>query len=353
MADDRVTAFARSLLDRAGDFAARTPMRSATIQLGPSYVRVAVPEGPSTRPDVLGAFWLADIDRPDFSLTIVDDRSGPLLDGLDLPPDAHFPLGVVDPAASYPYRVAVDEHTKTISVFDPGAGRCVTWIRSLTDLPYWAAATPFRLQLSWLADTFGGEFVHGAAIVRQDRALMLGGNSGSGKSTMSLLAASAGDGLVSDDFLLWVDGHVHAVYTRAKLHEDGLGASGLKHLSVLPVMGPGEKRIIDLSASEGIDMVPSARLAALLLPVVPERSAAGSAGLTTITAGRALLMLAPPSLSGLLGGLPGSLPRLRALTQSVPAYRWNLTGLRTADLARLDQIWDALAADELAGMVPS
>jgi hypothetical protein len=300
-------------------------------------VDLAVPDGPAPRPEVLDAFWDADDAPSRFRLTIVDDRAGDLLPDPGLPPESHYPLGVVAPELADPFRVAFDEHTRTISVFDASSGRCATWIRSFEALPYWAAATPFRLQLSWMADTFEGEFVHGAAVVRDGRAVMLGGPSGSGKSSMSLLAARRGDALVSDDFLLYAAGHVHSVYTRAKLHRDGLESFGPGGVSVLPVIDDGEKRIIDLNSSPQLAVASSGPLAALVLPTV---GAPGEPGvLSAMSAGRALLVLAPPSLSGLLGGVPSSLPRLRALVQSVPSYRWVLSGDRDHDLERLEAVW--------------
>ncbi len=337
MGDSQIVGFAEEFLARAESFADTTAMHRSRVRLGRESVDLSVPAGPAPRPDVLQAFWPSDADASRFSLTIVDDRAGDLLPEPGLPPEAHHPLGVVAPELSSPFRVAFDEHTRTISVFDPATGRCATWIRSFQALPYWAAATPFRLQLSWMADTFDGEFVHGAAIVRGGRAVMLGGPSGSGKSSMSLLAAAAGDALVSDDFLLYEDGHVHAVYTRAKLHLEGVEAFGADRLAVLPIVDHGEKRIIDLGDSRSTQMALSAPLVALVLPTVGGTGSTGS--LSPMPAGRALLVLAPPSLSGLLGGLPSSLSRLRSLARSVPCYQWILSGDRSRDLARLETVW--------------
>ena len=345
MTDPRIASFAETFLDAASEFIDSVPSETRRLPLGPVDVDVSVPSGgPQPALDVLEGLVRAN-DRADddalgrtvYRLTLMDDRLGPRLPVGSWPSDYHFPLGIVRADKSLPYRVAIDRHTSTVSVFDPGTRRLAVWIRDFGALPYWAAATPFRLQLSWIADAFDAEFVHAAAIERNGRALLLTGPSGSGKSTMSLLAAQSGDALIGDDFVLCCGAQVSAVYTRAKMHDRGLRAPGGAGLAVVNAQAPAEKRIIDVERSAAVATAAGGMVVGIALPVI-----AGMSAHQRIPSGRALRMMAPASVSGLLGGTEQSLPRLRSLVSSVPCYRWALSGDFDADVAELDRLWAAL-----------
>jgi hypothetical protein len=341
MSDSRVTSFAEQFFNRADSFIKKGPVNEKKIKLGRLAVNITVPAaGPHEEPDILGGFLEAKSSAAsptdDAAICLFDDRFGSALPEGTWPADYHFPLGIIKEELSSPYKIAIDRHTSTVTVFNTLNNRCAVWISSTSKLPYWAAATAFRLQLAWIANTFNAELTHAAAIERQGCALLISGASGVGKSTITLLTAQNGFALIGDDYVL-VDGdEVSAVYTRGKLHDKSLALPEMGRLAVLNPKTENEKRIIDLPMSPDIKMAHTAKIKGIALPIQADMST-----FQPIPHGRALKLIAPASLGGLLGGTPSSLIRLRQLVASFPTFRWALSNDITEDMLTLNRIWDA------------
>ncbi len=254
--------------------------------------------------------------RPDFTLTVIDDTVTRAAPRPDWPAQWHEPFGVVKSRYSQPYRLAVDVHSQSFTVFDPRNKHAIVWFHDVEKIEYWFAATPFRLQLSWFADTFGGEMIHAAGLEFGDEAALLVGPSGAGKSTLTLAAMLEGVRILGDDFLLLSDGRAQAVYRRTKFHdatlerfEDHLGQIG-------PVMNPhlsGQKRIVD--TSDSLIRRESVPIAAVLVPRIGER-----ARVSTLSRVDALRSVLGPTMMGLMGGSPGTLDRITSLVRTTPTF---------------------------------
>jgi hypothetical protein len=335
--DPRVREFCESIFDLAGAYLAEMPMLHRTVGLGPATVTIHAPvttHQSGIEPlDGLRAI-MPSPPTADFEIACVDARGPISLPIGTWPSTWHGPLGVVPAHLSAPFRLAMDRHTQTISIFHVGLGRGVVWMWDYSLLPYWAAATPWRLMLAWCADTFDAEMVHAACITQDERAALLVGRSGAGKSTLALQATECGWGLVGDDFILVHRGRAFPVFTRAKAHDAtfGLLKSGW---TILNGDADGEKRILDISKYVVEQPFDGSRVSAI---VVPEQSE--SASVAPITSGIALLALAPYSLSGLLGGVSRSLLRMRQLVEHVPAFRLSISRDALADLGNLDRLWE-------------
>ena len=337
MGDPRIGDFCANLLDVAGAYLEKMPTRDAVVRLGSRTVAIHTPDLPTQCGlDPLAGLIRVDRDPPtaDFEITCVDAQGPtPLPTGV-WPSSWHGPLGVIPAHRTDPFRVAIDRHTQTISVFDVSLGRGVIWTWDFSLMPYWAAATPWRLMLSWCADTFDAEMVHAACLESDDSAVLLVGRSGAGKSTLTLQAVEAGYGLIGDDFALVHEGRIYPVYTRAKAHDDTLALLN-DSWRVLNPEADGEKRIIDIkdriTATDGS----GTSIAAV---VVPRQG--NTAHLARISRGAALRSLAPYSLSGLLGGTGRSLMRMRQLLEPLPAFRLDVSRERSADLQQLAGAWE-------------
>lgn len=253
------------------------------------------------------------------------------------PSEWHFPLGVVSFSKTDPYHVALDRHTGTVSVLDPLTRTGAIWVRSFTEFPYWAAATPFRLMLSWIASYSGGELVHGAAIGKANRSVLLVGPSGSGKSTAAFGSTKRGYWIQGDDFINSWGGTTQAVYRRAKLHGDSLNVLSDPSLKPLNASQPDQKQVLQLPSFEPEGLTP--RQATLEALVVISRGEV--AQVRQVSRGVVLGALAPPSLSGVLGGTPGSLSRIAELVRSVPSVEWSVTWDADRDLDAIDEWWPA------------
>lgn len=340
MGDPRLRQFCEILIDQAAAYAASEPMRWSRVRLGSRLVRVTVPDRPREDGiDVLdGLLPHADDARlPDFELICFDGQGGVRLPLGTWPSDWHGPLGVVRAVESAPYRMSIDRHTQTITVFHPGIGKAAVWMWDFDLLPYWAAATPFRLALSWMADTFDGQFLHGACFARGEAGVLLVGRSGAGKSTIAFQARRSGFTLVSDDYLLLDGGRLHPLYSRAKLHESSRPHVPDWHaLGIVNADAADQKRVIDLSTD--VAAVPDAGVR-VVAAAVPDRC--GTLGIERTSAGYVFRHLAPYSLSGLLGGTQRSLMRLASALPSTTPWRWMVGERAAADMENLEAMWAA------------
>ena len=338
MGDPRVHDFCNDLFGLAAGYIERVPMCRATVALGPRTVRILVPDI-EMECGIDPLEGLVSVSDPpataDFDVVCIDARSGIPLPTGQWPSTWHAPVGSMADYRSEPFRLAIDRHSQTISVFHPGWCRGVIWMWDMSLLPYWAAATPWRLMLSWCADTFDAEFIHAACVYRDDRALLLVGPSGAGKSTTALLASEEGMGLVGDDFLLVHEGHAFPIYRRAKAHDSTLdlldGA-----WTVLNEGIEGEKRILDIGAPVGRVPREGIRVFAACVPQVGE-----DGDLAPISSGEAFKRSAPYSLSGLFGGTRRSLTRTAALLEQLSTYTLPIRKDRQRDQKALASVWSA------------
>ena len=338
MGDPRVHDFCNDLFGLAAAYLDRVPMRQATVALGSRIVRVRMPNiDMACGIDPLEG--LVSVSDPpataDFDVVCIDSRSGIPLPTGQWPSTWHAPVGSMADYRSEPFRLAIDRHSQTISVFHPGWCRGVIWMWDMSLLPYWAAATPWRLMLSWCADTFDAEFIHAACVYRDDRALLLVGPSGAGKSTIALLASEEGMGLVGDDFLLVHEGRAFPVYRRAKVHDTTLALFD-HSWKVLNEGIDGEKRILDIGMR--VEKVPldGVRVFAACVPQLGE-----SGGLEPISTGEVFKRSAPYSLSGLFGGTRRSLSRTAALFEQLATYSLPIHKDRQRDQKALASVWGA------------
>lgn len=329
-----VHSFSRQFLDVAQQYANRCEVgRFALGDLSfDLYTRKEIPV--SSR--LTKAFFSSREERPDYSLVIWEDLADLKLPVANWRSNLHYPLGQIDERISAPFRVAIDRHTGTISVYDTEQRLGAVWRSKLSELPYWSIATPFRVILSWFADQSGDEFFHTAAVSRDGRALLISGPSGSGKSTLSFFAALNGYELISDDFTLVRKNRAYAVYTRGKLHEGNAFFELVNGgISVEPG-NSGEKRIIDLLVPP-IRIARSAEICGVVLPIVT-----GLTAYARIRTAEAYRLVAPYSISGLLGGNRDSLKRISSLIKDFPAIRLALSDDPSENLSALDKIFAQL-----------
>ena len=213
---ERGRRFAEELIDRATD-AARIWDRS---RLGPARLRIG------TRPDaplaclVRGAF-LPEHGATGRRLSLAVARHGepPRLPPTEWAREWTQTGRMVPAELTYPFRVFLDRQVGVAYAFDPRSGRAAVWIRRERELDLRSFITPFRVLLSWMANTFDAEVVHGSAAVVDGRGLVMSGASGSGKSTLAIGLGLAGHPMISDDCVLVHDSTMHAVFARAKLDD--------------------------------------------------------------------------------------------------------------------------------------
>lgn len=326
---------------RAEAFQTQCEMTHVTTMLADRPLVIELPREPRADGiDVSGGFvhrTPVNLNESAFQLTVIDDRFNQELPIGQWPSTAHAPWGTLRPESTAPFRIALDRHTQTVSAFDTRSGRAVVWMRSFDGLPYWAAATPFRLVLSWMADTFDAEFVHGAVISKGRTAVLAVGPSGAGKSTSSLLQIAEGFHVPADDYVVLRDGMLFPIYTRAKLHDSSLPVvrDRLGPVSVVNAEVPGQKRIIDLT-----ELNREVNVGPFSLSAVVKTHQGSQAAVGQIAKGRGLASLAPYSISGLLGGNILSLARLARECEGAKALSWTIERNASRDAKTFAQVWE-------------
>jgi hypothetical protein len=195
------------------------------------------------------------------------------------------------------------------------------WVPDVEAVPTAELAMPFRPILHWWTDAEGLSMIHAAAVGTVDGgAVLLGGVSGSGKSTTSLWSLrSPRLRFLGDDYVL-VDptppATVFSLYTTAKIHEPDQGR--VPHVRA-EIVGRQEadKLVAFLGRRYADRIVERLPLRAILLP---RRTATGPA-ITPIGPSEALRRLGPSTVLQFPGPRPQrSLAALRALARSLPSF---------------------------------
>lgn len=192
---------------------------------------------------------------------------------------------------------------------------------------------------------------HAAALVRNGSALLIMGEKGAGKSTLSAALQRQAWSLLADDLVrvqqfdgVWcaLPGH-----RRSKLHEDVLDAFGIAP-ETLPLRwtmlsGPSEKRLF-ATPDDGLDMMTRAPIGAVWL-MQPRSDERDSAKVETLQGGGAVLTLLANGTPDPVD--PGAMPR-PALVRAVQGLIRQATVSRITMPDRLDRLIDAAAGLVLA-----
>lgn len=137
-------------------------------------------------------------------------------------------------------------------------------IDDATSIKYWTLASPFRRIFDWFFSRHGVEMIHGAAIGIGEKAVLITGPGGSGKSTTAMQCYLAGLNYFSDDHVaVSGDGVVHGMYRTLKvLHNNPFFSTALGR--VLPCNADKKVFVLD---SPSVDTLPqSASIEAVLVP---------------------------------------------------------------------------------------
>jgi hypothetical protein len=319
-------AFADAVAARCASVLAQKTTRSARCLVGNVPFRLVAPTGAGER-------WIGSaLPAADGTTARDDEHTITVWDGASpdtAPPprpwraNAHEPLGLVEGFCDERVRCGFDVHTGSLIVQDGAANASYVWYSDLAALPAWAQASPFRIALSWLANSHGMQIVHGAAVAIAGRAALLFGEGGAGKSTTALACALSGMAYLGDDYCVAEPSsrRVHLLYKTAKLFSPSL--------RILPHVRPWlmnaerlgqEKGVIFLNSSQ-IAFSPSAEIAAILLPRVTGHA---TATLRKASSRDALHAVLPSTVRGMMGGTTATASLLMKLANSAPVYHLDL-----------------------------
>ena len=226
--------------------------------------------------------------------------------------------------------VCVDQHMDSIYIIDRLNHRILIWVPSYESFPYWAKATPFRIPFSWIALENNGEMVHSAAIELDGHGVLFAGNSGRGKTTTAINAALEGAKILGEDFILYMNDSVFAVYSKAKIHPgrhlDHLISKGLQ----VPSPIANQKSIVNLQ-NQPFLMIESFEPTILYFPGIP--NIVSPTEIRKISKATALREFAGPSFIGLQGASAQSMSWHANLVRTLDIWSLPMTGQLDRDLA--------------------
>ena len=319
--------FVEAIAERASSVLSTSGAREETFCIGELPFTLV---GSPTTQKRLGRAFLHGRDVPPthlkrFHRLIVPD--GTSVDALPPKPPwvaaDYSPHGTVGRYSSQDVRFAFEVETSSLIVYNFAKNASHTWLPSILQLPAWATASPFRIVLSWLCNLHGMQIVHGAGLAIDNKAVLLAGKGGSGKSTTALACMLAGWAYLGDDYCAVepAAGQVHLVYRTAKITK--------ATLTLLPALAPwvanphqmiADKGVLFLEA-DSVRLLASAELSASLLPHVGAERVSKLYPATRAEAIRAIL---PNTVMQLMGGTTATPRLIMQLAHSLPAFHLSL-----------------------------
>ena len=281
----------------------------------------------------------APVPAPDLCVAVWDSASTGL--PLPTPPwrsDDQVSRGEIRGFDTGPdLHLALQGGSGALSMLHPGSRRGMLWLDNAARCPSWEAAAPLRGLLHWWCAPPRRQLVHGAAVGRGKRAVLLTGKGGSGKSTTALTALLAGFDYLGDDYLLCdlaAQGPVvHSLYNSAKVD-----ASALGQLPGLPAAQPepGEEKTVLYTREYFPEQLQ--RRAELRAILVPRVTGGSHSRLQALTAAQAFLALAPTTLFQLPGAGGDAAGFLRRLVAALPCYELQLGASQDSTLDAIEGV---------------
>jgi hypothetical protein len=203
-----------------------------------------------------------------------------------------------------------------ITLFDNDSAQILYRVPGIDEIPWWERAAPLRPALHFALAGPASHLVHAGAVGDPDRGgLLLAGPGGSGKTSLALAAVEHRMHYVGDDYVLLVGGVAWNLYRTAKVDA-----------------GPGrEKAVVEIDSSALVEALP---VRAVVVPAICD----GDARLERISAGGALLALAPSTAFQMPFDRGAVIGTLAELVRRVPCYRLELGSSPAAAAAALVEV---------------
>lgn len=229
------------------------------------------------------------------------------------------------------YNMAYSVFAGVLLMADHEKRVAVMAMKSPSDLDLTVVASPFRMLLVWVLSRMRHPVIHAAAVGNAAGAILLGGKSGSGKSSTALHCLEAGMEYLGDDLCaVSINGsqpEVHSLYATGKcLQEDLKYFPGLRPHTFKGTIGAETKRVLRLSTSFADQLPASKPVRAVLLPVRDS----GRFGLEKCSVGMALHSLASEAWSRDNTGRRIVNEVLSGLLRKVPTWKLYLGSRREA-----------------------
>jgi hypothetical protein len=216
-------------------------------------------------------------------------------------------------------RGLLHEGFRALFLWNRVHGRAAVWLDEAGELPYHLVALPLLPILSWALAERGLAVVHGAAVATVSGAVLIGGRSGTGKSTAALACLDAGLGFLGDDMCVIEPGTppvVHSLFCSAKLDVSDTARFSALSPALVRGSGPGWEKAVylfDRHLAGGVQ-----RCAPLLGVAIPRRGDAGHA--TRLSARQGFLAIAPNTVFQLPGAAQAACAGVKEVVSKVPVH---------------------------------
>ena len=186
------------------------------------------------------------VDKPDLTIFIWDSlSSGQTLPAFTGGMDDILLRGEISGLNTDRFYAAYFPYARLLNLYDAHEGIGIICTSDPTIMPAFEIACPLRSILSWILSTNSKSLIHAAAVGTHNGAVILGGDSGAGKSSTALRCLSNGMFYLGDDICgiesNTIEPIAYSIYSSAKLHSHD--TNKFPNLAKTKLLG--EKRIHD------------------------------------------------------------------------------------------------------------
>lgn len=279
--------------------------------------------------DAIAHLKILDINQADYCVQIwSEDETGiPMPSNFRSYEEIQF-RGDIPSLSSDAVKTAYFTHSRTLNTIDLNEKVAVVCAKSFEEIPAFEVACPLRAVFSWILQANQMTFMHVAAVGNQNQAILIGGDSGVGKSTTAMSCLQFGMDYLGDDVcaISLQDNlpQVFSVYSSAKVM-----TKAIKQFSFLTPYQvnlfthagtPLEKQVYFL---EKMNQMTNAKR--IIKAIVMPSFETPSAMLKSFPLGRAARILSASTSSLIPGSNALYLSQAAQLTRSVPVLQLNLS----------------------------
>ncbi|MBL4929010.1 hypothetical protein [Fuscibacter oryzae] len=232
-----------------------------------------------------------------------------------------------------PFRLHFHDQTDFWQVFDRGLNCGLQLMRKAAGYPDWDTGSPLRNLIHWALAEQGGGLVHAGSLGLGERAVLLAGTGGSGKSGTVLAGLLHGLTSLGDDYVAITTKsgiRAHRAFNSLKQDPGGFARLGLtgrvRGKAALNWQGKHQFTFDHLGVPSQPDSLP---VTALCLPHV---ATAARTTFAPVSAREAFLALAPSGVAQIPSARAETFRLCAALSRDLPAYRVAL-GTDPAEIA--------------------
>lgn len=227
------------------------------------------------------------------------------------------------------FKVFYPHDANRIFIYDHESNIGIVVYKNHKSIPWWEKTFPFRYVFHWWSKNINAQLIHSGAIeLEENKAFLITGASGSGKSTTCLNLVQSGFNYLGDDYV-WVeknDDHweVFCLYLTAKIIKENLFLRFKElysHVNKKELVGD-EKFVLYIDTIFPDQITHKSRIHGILLPEITNSKIAQFSNLGAI---EALMAITPTTLFHLKHDRNVSFAKISSLCKEIESKKWKLS----------------------------